>query len=46
MPGRPAAAGRTVYTPVGLPAQDLAVAWTAYQQGRRTGRGRDYDFLG
>jgi ornithine cyclodeaminase/alanine dehydrogenase-like protein (mu-crystallin family) len=46
VPGRPAGAERTVYTPVGLPAQDLAVAWTAYQQARRTGHGRDYDFLG
>ncbi|MYR60494.1 ornithine cyclodeaminase family protein, partial [Streptomyces sp. SID625] len=29
-PGRPEA--RTVYAPVGLPWQDLAVAWTAYRR--------------
>ena len=45
VPGRRTDAERTVYTPVGLPWQDLALAWTAYQEGRRTGRGREYDFL-
>ena len=44
IPGR-AAAERTVYAPVGLPGQDLALAWAAYQQARRAGRGREYDFL-
>jgi ornithine cyclodeaminase/alanine dehydrogenase-like protein (mu-crystallin family) len=45
IPGRRTDAERTVYTPVGLPAQDLALAWAAYQQARRAGRGHEYDFL-
>ena len=45
VPGRRTDAERTIYTPVGLPGQDLALAWTAYQEARRTGRGREYDFL-
>ncbi len=45
VPGRRTDAERTVYTPVGLPAQDLALAWAAYQQARRAGRGQEYDFL-
>ncbi len=45
IPGRRADAERTVYTPVGLPGQDLAVAWIAYQQARRAGRGHELDFL-
>ena len=45
IPGRRTDAERTVYTPAGLPAQDLALAWTAYQQARRAGRGHEYDFL-
>ncbi|HEX4258025.1 MAG TPA: ornithine cyclodeaminase family protein [Streptosporangiaceae bacterium] len=45
IPGRRTDAERTVYTPVGLPAQDLALAWAVYQQARRAGRGHEYDFL-
>ena len=43
--GRRTEAERTIYTPVGLPGQDLALAWAAYQQARRAGRGLEYDFL-
>jgi ornithine cyclodeaminase len=48
---RGAAAGRTsqeevtVYTPVGLPWQDLALAWAAYRQALAAGAGREFDFL-
>lgn len=35
----------TVYTPVGLPWQDLALAWAAYRQARAEGAGREFDFL-
>ena len=45
IPGRRSEAERTVYTPVGLPAQDLALAWSAYQQAQRAGRGQEFDFL-
>jgi alanine dehydrogenase len=45
VPGRRTEAERTIYTPVGLPGQDLALAWAAYQQARRAGRGLEYDFL-
>lgn len=45
VPGRRTDAERTIYTPVGLPGQDLALAWAAYQQARRAGRGLEYDFL-
>jgi alanine dehydrogenase len=45
IPGRRTDTERTVYTPVGLPGQDLALAWAAYQEARRTGRGREHDFL-
>ena len=45
VPGRRDDTERTVYTPVGLPGQDLALAWAAYREARRTGRGREYDFL-
>ncbi|MEU6848278.1 NAD(P)-binding domain-containing protein [Streptomyces sp. NPDC046716] len=38
----------TVYAPVGLPWQDLALAWLAYEESRRRagGGGRDIDLLG
>jgi ornithine cyclodeaminase len=48
---RGAAVGRTsqeevtVYTPVGLPWQDLALAWAAYSQALAAGAGREFDFL-
>lgn len=32
-------------TPVGLPWQDLALAWAAYRQARAAGAGREFDFL-
>jgi ornithine cyclodeaminase len=31
--------------PVGLPWQDLALAWAAYRQARAAGLGREFDFL-
>ncbi|OIV35946.1 ornithine cyclodeaminase [Mangrovactinospora gilvigrisea] len=42
---RPSAAGRTVYAPVGLPWQDLALAWTAYRAAERLGLGTTVDLL-
>lgn len=45
LPGRTSDTEVTIYTPVGLPWQDLALAWTAYQQAVRTGTGRQFDFL-
>ncbi|PWI14120.1 ornithine cyclodeaminase [Streptomyces sp. Act143] len=45
-PGWAGADDRTVYTPVGLPWQDLAVAWVAYGEARRRGVGREVDLLG
>ncbi|NUR39990.1 MAG: ornithine cyclodeaminase family protein [Streptomyces sp.] len=44
-PGRANATDRTVYAPVGLPWQDLAVAWAAYGEARRRGVGREVDLL-
>jgi ornithine cyclodeaminase len=44
-PGRESAAQVTVYAPVGLPWQDLAIAWPVYQAARATGIGRSIDFL-
>jgi ornithine cyclodeaminase len=44
-PGRLADRDVTIYTPVGLPWQDLALAWAAYQQARAAGRGREFDLL-
>ncbi|ONI67021.1 ornithine cyclodeaminase [Kribbella sp. ALI-6-A] len=44
-PGRESAAQVTVYAPVGLPWQDLAIAWPVYQAARATGVGRTIDFL-
>ncbi|OUD01611.1 ornithine cyclodeaminase family protein [Streptomyces swartbergensis] len=34
----------TVYTPVGLPWQDLALSWAAYQAALRDGAGVDFRF--
>jgi ornithine cyclodeaminase len=45
VPGRTSDEEITIYTPVGLPWQDLALAWTAYQQAQRAGIGRRFDFL-
>ncbi|MDH6454423.1 MULTISPECIES: ornithine cyclodeaminase family protein [unclassified Streptomyces] len=44
-PGRRSATERTVYAPVGLPWQDLAVAWAAYRRAEREGVGRRVDLL-
>ncbi|MEW2705100.1 ornithine cyclodeaminase family protein [Streptomyces koyangensis] len=44
-PGRTAPDTRTVYSPVGLPWQDLALSWLAHQRARERGIGRDVDFL-
>ncbi|WP_328751885.1 ornithine cyclodeaminase family protein [Streptomyces sp. NBC_00285] len=44
-PGRTGAEDRTVYAPVGLPWQDLALAWTAYGLAEREGIGRRVDLL-
>jgi ornithine cyclodeaminase len=45
VPGRTTDADVTVYTPVGLPWPDLALAWAAYQQARAAGRGLEVDLL-
>ncbi|MBO1334167.1 ornithine cyclodeaminase family protein [Streptomyces sp. VRA16 Mangrove soil] len=43
----PAAPGaRTVYAPVGLPWQDLALAWQAYEEAERRGLGGEVNLLG
>jgi len=35
----------TVYAPVGLPWQDLAVAWPVFRKAEGTGAGKQFDFL-
>ncbi|WP_433221467.1 ornithine cyclodeaminase family protein [Microtetraspora malaysiensis] len=45
-PGRTEPEQLTVYGPVGLPWQDLALAWLAYQEAERRGLGANVDFLG
>ncbi|UWE10800.1 ornithine cyclodeaminase family protein [Actinacidiphila bryophytorum] len=44
-PGRTGDAETTVYAPVGLPWQDLAVGWAAYRAALAAGRGREADLL-
>ena len=44
-PGRGGLGELTVYAPVGLPWQDLAAAWTAYQAATAQGRGLTVDLL-
>ncbi|MGA4843941.1 ornithine cyclodeaminase family protein [Streptomyces sp. G45] len=44
-PGRTAATHRSVYAPVGLPWQDLALTWAAYQRAERLGLGQEVDLL-
>ena len=44
-PVRTADRDRTVYAPVGMPWQDLALAWTAYERAAREGIGRRVDLL-
>ncbi|MEU5883549.1 ornithine cyclodeaminase family protein [Spirillospora sp. NPDC047279] len=46
VPGRVKDGEITVYAPVGLPWQDLALAWAAYQAAREAGAGVSFDFLG
>jgi len=45
VPGRTTDTETTIYAPVELPWQDLALAWTANQSARESGTGRDFDFL-
>ena len=45
VPGRVRDSEITVYAPVGLPWQDLALAWTAYRAATEAGTGLSYDFL-
>ncbi|WP_030315127.1 ornithine cyclodeaminase family protein [Streptomyces sp. NRRL B-3229] len=44
-PGRTTDTDLTVYAPVGMPWQDLALAWTAYERAAREGVGRRVDLL-
>lgn len=44
-PGRTHDTDRTVYAPVGMPWQDLALAWAAYGRAEREGIGRRVDLL-
>ncbi|GGZ05779.1 ornithine cyclodeaminase family protein [Streptomyces nitrosporeus] len=43
-PARTSAEQVTVYTPVGLPWQDLALSWAAYQAALQHGVGVDFQF--
>jgi ornithine cyclodeaminase len=43
-PGRPDARAITVFTAVGLPFQDLAVAWTVYERAQARALGEVFDF--
>ena len=43
--GRAGSAELTVYAPVGVPWQDLAAAWIAYQTATAHGRGLAVDLL-
>ena len=45
IPGRASPREVTVYTPVGLPWQDLVLAWTAYHQAQAASIGTEFDFL-
>ncbi|WBO62613.1 ornithine cyclodeaminase family protein [Streptomyces camelliae] len=45
-PGRTSAGQRTVYAPVGLPWQDLALTWLAWREAERRGVGATIDLLG
>ncbi len=45
-PGRVDAGACSVYAPVGMPWQDLALAWLAYERAERDGVGRRVDLLG
>jgi alanine dehydrogenase len=45
VPGRVKDNEITVYAPVGLPWQDLALAWAAFDAAREAGLGAEFDFL-
>ena len=45
IPGRTSDGEITVYTPVGLPWQDLVVSWIAFQRAVQAGIGLSFDFL-
>ncbi|WEO94138.1 ornithine cyclodeaminase family protein [Streptomyces sp. FXJ1.172] len=45
-PGRTSPGERTVYAPVGLPWQDLALTWLAWREAERRGVGAVIDLLG
>ncbi|WP_067488583.1 ornithine cyclodeaminase family protein [Actinomadura hibisca] len=45
VPGRVREREITVYAPVGLPWQDLALAWTAYRAAAEAGVGTEFDLL-
>ncbi|MFE9102005.1 ornithine cyclodeaminase family protein [Actinomadura geliboluensis] len=45
VPGRVRRGEVTVYAPVGLPWQDLALSWSAYRAARAAGAGMEFDFL-
>jgi alanine dehydrogenase len=45
VPGRRSADEITIYAPVGLPWQDLALTWMAYRRALDTGTGLSFDFL-
>ncbi|MEU4927466.1 ornithine cyclodeaminase family protein [Streptomyces yokosukanensis] len=44
-PGRTSTRQRTVYAPVGLPWQDLALTWLAWREAERRGVGATLDLL-
>jgi len=44
-PGRTSSEELTVYAPVGLPWQDLALAWNVYRDAKDAGRGTTVDLL-
>lgn len=46
VPGRGSADEISIYAPVGLPWQDLALTWMAYRRALDTGTGLLFDFLG
>jgi ornithine cyclodeaminase len=45
VPGRRGTDEITIYAPVGLPWQDLALTWVAYRRALDSGTGAEFDFL-
>jgi alanine dehydrogenase len=45
VPGRRGTDEITIYAPVGLPWQDLALTWAAYRRALDSGTGVEFDFL-